>query len=280
MNIISVFYEHIAEASEQNGKGTEEMLREVRDKGITGLECDAGRLSAAPELKELFRTFGMKTVSVYMNYDFGHETKERSMLKILKHLDLCAEFGAGLALCVPGFITSEDDPDEIMSNTASMLKIMCGEAKERGITVTIEDFDDINSPCCGTKRLSHLLNEVPELRLTFDTGNFAYCLEDTKNSYSVLKNNIAHVHLKERTRDSSHNNERAGSAKKDAGGSYMYPSPIGDGYIGNGEIIETMLKDGYKGAFSIEHFGAPDQLDYICRSADFINGIIRNWRTE
>ncbi len=279
-NIISVFYEHIIEASEQRGTSIEDILREVSGMGITALECDARRLIARPELGELFGSFGMKVISIYMNYDFCHETKVDSIVRMYRHIDLCRDYGAEFALCVPGLAREDDNPVDIQIRTASMLNFMCGAAEKNGITAIVEDYDDIYSPCCGTQKLLYLLKELPALKLAFDTGNFAYCLEDALTSYPLLKGRITHVHLKERTRDRSHINKSGDNVKRDTGGTDMYPSPIGDGYTKTGEVIKALLSDGYKGAFSIEHFGAPDQLKYIRSSAAFVKDILKNRRTE
>ena len=72
---------------------------------------------------------------------------------------------------------------------------MCELAAEYGITVTLEDFDDSASPCCDIQGLERLMRSVPGLGFTFDTGNFAYVLEDPAEAYERLKPYVAHAHV-------------------------------------------------------------------------------------
>lgn len=41
-------------------------------------------------------------------------------------------------------------------------------------------------------------------------------------------------------------------------------------------LVKRLLADGYAGEFSVEHFGAADQLEYMRRSAENV----RRWISE
>lgn len=276
MNELNIFLEHIYEACSQRDITTEQMLTEAREMGYTGLECDLWRLEDKENMKSLFDSCGMRAAAVYSFYDFPHDSPEESLKKILAHLEAAACFGAEKVMAIPGFIQPGEDRDEVFSRCCEGLSLMCRHAREYGITVLVEDFDDINSPCRDISGLERLLNGADGLRLTFDTGNFAYMREDAFEAYTRLKPYISHVHLKDRSRDASRANADHSNAQPDISGTEMYPCETGSGYIGIEALVKQMIQDGYTGDFSVEHFGAVDQTEYMRKSAENV----RKWISE
>lgn len=276
MNQLNIFLEHIYEACTQRDITTEIMLLKARGMGYSGLECDLWRLSDRENTKALFDRCGMNTASVYAFYDFPHDSAEASLEKMLTHLETAAYFGAKKVLTVPGFIHPDDDREEVIERTCEQLSVMSARARSYGITVTVEDFDDCNSPCCNISLIERLMKGTEGLRFTFDTGNFAYVLEDAAQAYERLKPYIAHVHLKDRSRDSSRCNSDRSNVKNDLSGAEMYPCEAGSGYIGVEALVKRLIADGYTGDFSVEHFGAVDQTLYMRKSAENV----KKWLNE
>lgn len=271
---LNIFLEHIYEACGQRNIPVGEMLREAHNMGYTGLECDINRLSDRAQMKELFDDCEMNAASVYAFFDFPHDEPGVSLEKMLTLLETAAYFGAEKVLAVPGFYQPGDDIDKAYRRSSGQLEIMCRRAAEYGIAVTVEDFDDANSPCCGTEGLLRLLKGTEGLRFTFDTGNFAYANEDTEQSYELLKPYISHVHLKDRSYDSA---RAAGeNAKADLAGRFMYPCEAGEGCCNIERLVKRLITDGYRGDFSVEHFGAADQYEYMRKSAENV----RRWIKE
>lgn len=268
MNKLSVFHEHIFEAADQRGISVEKALEYAKSCGIDLLECDLWRLDDRRNVKALFDSCGMGVSSIYSHFDFLHDTAQHSAEKYQRLFDTAAFFCAEKVLCIPGFFDSSADRNEQMKRFADGLSQMCTAAQEYNITVTIEDFDDILSPCCKTADIKWLLDRCEGLKYTFDTGNFRYCLEDADEAYSLLKNKVAHVHCKDRSYDVSRRNSEDTNGKADLSGAVMYPAEVCGGMIGINALISRLLHDGYDGIFAIEHFGAADQLEYMKRSAD------------
>lgn len=275
MNRTAVFYEHILEASAQTGKSTEEILKEVRGYGIDGLDCDLWRLEDIEQVKPLFEDCGFKVISTYNFYDFGHDNTDESVKKIHHQLELTAGYGAEKMLAVPGFIREGDDPDVIKGRMCELLNVMCEAARDYKITVTLEDFDDCNAPYSTISGLEYFMKNVDGLKYTFDTGNFAYSLESAEEGYERLKEHIVHVHLKDRSFDTARASADDSNGKADLSGKIMYPSEVCGGYIGIEKLVKRLLSDGYGGVFSIEHFGASDQLMYMKKSAENINKLLK-----
>lgn len=272
MNSLAVFYEHIFEAAEQSGKSAEEVLRFAKACGIDYLECDTWRLSDR-KTKRLFDACNMGVSSVYGHFDFLNDSAEKSREKYIALLENAAFFGAQRVLCIPGFF-GEGGREEQLMRFCEGISRMCEQAKTYNITVTVEDFDDINSPCCRTEDLLFLLCNVSGLRYTFDTGNFRYCLEDAAQAYGKLRGYVAHVHCKDRSYDKANANADLSNGKADLSGEVMYPVEVCGGVIGIDGLLRQLKRDGYGGILAIEHFGAANQLEYIGRSADNIRRIM------
>ena len=153
---------------------------------------------------------------------------------------------------------------------------MVEAAREYGVTVTIEDYDNAASPCSTSMGLWFFLQNVEGLGFTFDTGNFAYSMEDAMDGLHLLGPWVCHVHLKDRSRDAAFANAKDDNWLADLSGERMYPCPVGEGWLGLDELTRTLIQGGYKGSFSVEHFGAADQLEALRRSAEHVLSWLRN----
>ena len=276
MNKINIFLEHIYDACNQRNIPVEKMLCEAAKMGYSGLECDLWRLEGGAETKKMFDSCGLRAASIYSWYNFPHETPAQSLEKMKRHIETAEQFGAEKIMAIPGFFRLEDDREEVFAICCEQLSILVELAGRHGITVTVEDFDDTTSPCCNISGLSRLLSGAPGLRFTFDTGNFAYAGESSFEAYDRLKQYISHVHLKDRSRDISRADKENSNAKADISGEMMYPCEAGSGYIGIEALVKSLVKDGYNGDFSVEHFGAVDQTEYMRRSIENV----KRWLSE
>ncbi len=266
MNDISVFLEHIYEAAEQRGITMEEALKLAKSCGIDYLECDHWRL-ADRSMKQLFDSCGIGVSCIYEHFDFLGDSADISERKCRRLFETAVFYGCSKVLCIPGF---SEQPENDLPRFAQGISEMCRVAEEYGVTVTVEDFDDVKSPCCRMKWLKYLLENVSGLRYTFDTGNFRYCLEDADKAYELLKQYVSHVHCKDRSYDSAASSADGSNGKADLSGAVMFPSVVGDGVIGIEGLVKQLLADGYTGVFAIEHFGANDQAEYMNKSAEYL----------
>ena len=266
INGMNIFLEHIYEVCAQRSMTIEQALNSARSFGFSGIECDFWRLSERALIKALFERCGMHAESVYCGFDFAHDGRENSLARVDECLEAAEYFGARKVLAIPGFAEGEDE----LSRVVECLTEMCRRAALRGITVTVEDYDDSRSPCSTTEKLLYLLENVSGLKLTFDTGNFVYSLEHVSEAYDRLSPYIAHVHLKDRAYTRLHEGDES---KADLSGRLMYPAPVGGGSVDIRGILARLVADGRSVSVSAEHFGAADQLSFMESSARYIRGI-------
>lgn len=264
---LSVFFHHIEVAAKQRDITLQEMLKEARGYGIEAVELDYARASQdMAELKSLLDQAGIGVACMYGFFQFG---EERNSAPGLAFLDAAAAMNASKVLVIPGFIDSDASPedwDKSLQGMADALNAMCDYAAKLGITVTMEDFDEVRAPFSNSEELLWFLGVVPGLRITFDTGNFIYRGEDALEAYGKLRDHVVHVHCKDRSLDEG----SGGTPKLCLDGTKLYPSPVGAGCIPLSEIVDKFRDSGYDGIYAIEHFDAVDQSGYMKQSADWL----------
>lgn len=265
---LSVFYHHICEAAQQSGKTVSEILKKVKTFGIDHLEFDIADLKNDETVK-LLSDSGMKISSVYGFYDFANND---DLSGAFYHCDRAAELGSEKIMLIPGFYSSSDKAavEKEREKMLDAMKVVCEYAHQKRLTPTIEDFDDFMSPISTSERMLNFVENVPYLKVTFDTGNFMYSAESENYAFERLKPYIVHVHCKDRSMTPD---ERCGM-KCAVDGTEMYACPTGDGCIAVAHIVKELAKNGYDGIFTIEHFGAYDQLAFIKKSAENLRGML------
>lgn len=274
---ISVFYDHIIEAEKQTGKTLKSILPDIKNYGIDAVEINLTYLCEHEETYELLREAGLEVSCIYEFYDMDkHPEREKAEL----HIRTALKAGAKRILVVPGFFSKEDveamgkviaDYDktaEFFDGNETALKIAAGlneladRGAQAGVTVTVEDFDDITSPLSGVNGILWYLNHVKNLQFTFDMGNFLFHGENVLDAWEALKDRIVHVHCKDR-RIAVKNHLAEG--RED-----YWPAPAGDGEFPIKCLMERLKAIGYDGYVAIEHFDAPDQERYMRDSSAFL----------
>ncbi len=155
-------------------------------------------------------------------------------------------------------------PDQKEDERFRRLREICSLFLDAGITPVHE-----NCHTYGGMSFEHtlrLLEEVPGLKLVFDTGNppltpdfrqpFPYPMQDSWDFYQQVKEHIVHVHIKD-----------ALTGVPGAPETYTFP---GDGDSKVLEIVTDMLKNGYDGAFSIEPHMAVVFHDSAVESSEYV----------
>ena len=151
--------------------------------------------------------------------------------------------------------------------------------KERGIQVSMEDFDSFTSPIARMNPMKWFLDQVPGLGHTLDMGNYVFSDEDVREAYELLKDRVCHVHCKDRGMEEEKSPElwealflEPEEEPKHRRG--LGSVPVGEGYLPIKELVERLKDQKYQGYLAIEHFGAPDQLSYLQKSAEYLNSLL------
>lgn len=262
---MSVFYDHIRKAAEQQGISLQEMLVRARMMGYSLLEMDFDALQRDPSVEESLRTVGMGISSIYCFFDFG-SAPQQDRRKAL--IEAAVRTGAMKIMPIPGFYSCADEGVREAERDRMLLTMwaLMAEAQAAGVAVTIEDYDDEPSPIRNSEGMRWFLERLPELRVTYDTGNFRYSCEDEMHAFDALQDKIVHVHLKDRSLE-AHVGEQPKVAMD---GAEMYPSPVGGGVVPMERIFERLKAMGYDGVLTVEHFDSADMQANMQASADYL----------
>ena len=265
---ISVFYEHIAEAALQTGKSIPEICKLAASYGIAGVEMEDKRLlNEREEVLSALKEAGLEISCIYGFYDFSHEDP---IQRGYDFVDMASDLGVKKIMPIPGFMQEDEREPEVyqkcLDKMINAMNLICAYAKEKNVTIVLEDFDDKIAHFSNAEGLKYFMDHVSGLYCTFDTGNFLYSEEDSLEVLPMFLDKIKHVHCKDRSFIRVEGEE----FKATIGGRDMFSAPVGTGCIKMKEIVEIVKENGYDDYFAIEHFGSLDQLGYMEKSAQWL----------
>lgn len=265
----SIFYSHLLTMSRQESIPIGESLSFARAAGYQGLDVDWAELREDPTaFLHRIHAADMEIASVNVFCDFPHGFNPVDMETIL---DTIAKSGCKKAMMIPGFYTENGDRHEETNRIIYGLRETCRLGAKYGLTVSIEDFDNPLSPCGRIGDIKALLDAVPQLMHTLDTGNYAFFHEDVLSAFALYGDRIVHVHLKDRSLTPLHPDE---APLKSVSGTALYSSPVGFGFIPVKACLKELAKSGYSGFMSAEFFGSGDMKSYITKSAERIDALL------
>ena len=252
------------DAARQRGGALKDYLRMTRALGYEGLECDYTDIEPDPAgFAAMLAEADLQIASVPYWCEFE---KGVDPARLRAAVEKTAAAGGKKILAIPGFL-GEQYPNAL-EDMAAGLKILCAVAAEFDIQVSLEDFDNIHSPCATAEGLAYFFDRVPELGFNLDTGNFLYAEQDVVAVTEKLAGRIAHIHLKDRRETPVYEGQQAQYSIK---GRPMYSCPVGRGDIPVKKLLAMAEAAGYDGFCSAEHYGVADQWDFVVKSADWLS---------
>lgn len=275
-----VFYHHIRCAAGEEGCSLDEELKKIRSYGIRYVEIDRDDLGTEENGMRAFSAMlsehDLTPSSIYGFYDW-----EKGYVDITGDDLLIRQaeiLGCRRIMVIPGFYTDLRDTDLCRDELERMIegmKKLTGYASDRGLVVTIEDFDNEKSPIGTMDGMERFLDRIPELYVTLDTGNFFFHEEDVLEAYRRFRGRIRHVHLKDRYLPAKEGglipeHMAAGDPVKTVRNTVMMPCAVGYGHMPIREILGELKEDGYEGLLSIEHFGVPSYSEAIRDSIQWL----------
>lgn len=265
MKKYSVFHHHICEAARETGCTVPEMMRQVRAMGITGIELERDAIGtdddAIRAFGRLLEDTGLTPSSIYGFYSWqedGELPGEDDLL--LRQAEL---LGCGRVMIIPGFYTDPVDKEKCRQEKARMIAGMqqlSAMAAARGLTPTIECFDDGRSPIATIEGMAEFLAAAPELMVTLETGNFIFSGDDILEAHRRFAGRTAHVHLKDRfiprLAASIPESLQDDPLLTAVTGERMCACAVGQGHMPIAEVLRRLDGQGYDGWLTIEHFYA------------------------
>ena len=244
---ISIFSDHIETIARQRNISLREAALQVRELGYSG--ADVYVTISDSKLRDLDAA-GLAHAACIAVIDFTKGDMEKEVEQAMTFM---AQKHYSRVLLVPGLLPKEN-AGSVLPLVYERVRRFTERAAQIGVTTTVEDYDNPQSPCYNTAAMDRIIAASPQTGVTFDTGNFLYCQEDVMATQQHFGSKIKHVHLKDR------------KSLTDMG-----TTPIGQGAVPTRQFIRRMLETGYDGWFTAEFFGAPDMYEWAKESAKFIS---------
>lgn len=248
---ISVFAHYIEGTSQQRKISLAEAADMIYDLGVRGYDIDA----ESENFVELAAT-KLKPINIYFFPKWLQADGDAERCR--KCLDRAAEYGVPRIMIVPPEFSGTKSQDEEMSVIIARLADFVAAGKQRGITVTIEDFGFTGNhgfPCNRLANMKKMLDSIPDLRVAIDSGNFYYTGhgDDVLDLLRQYRDRIVHVHLKDQLKE---NNRQFVT--------------LGLGAVPNRTIVQTMDKTGYDGWYTLENWVGDTYIDTV-RQVNVLN---------
>ena len=239
---ISIFFDHVAEIAKQENISIKEAAQKVRKLGYEGIDV---RVNMSEWQLNLLDSLGFQHACAIADINLIEGEQPEVARKVL---DFMHHHQYSRLLLLPGMLPRDAD-NQYIDAACTRIAAFVKAAQREGIDVMVEDFDNPRAICYNTPILDHLFAASPQLNHVFDSGNYLFCGEDVMVALHHFRERIHHVHLKDR------------KAMRDSASLV-----IGTGIMPLKDVISELLKSGYDGWFTVEHFGAPNMLKYATQS--------------
>lgn len=264
---IGIFLDHLRDASKQTGMTLERVAKEAVQMGIEFVHVNGEFwLENESRVDELLAEAGLYVGS---SDQIFHFTQHKDLDKAEQLIRFLSRKGVEQLLLIPGFVHPAQSRQSAMDEAAKCIKELMYLARSLHVKCSLEDFDNASAPYGAWQELKWYVDQIPELGISFDTGNFAYFGQDALEAYKQLKPYICHVHLKDR-KYRGRENEKPLTA---VDGKLLYPSAVGSGEMPIREILTDLKQSGYQGGVLIEHFGSADMMADMRKSAEWLGKI-------
>jgi len=174
------------------------------------------------------------------------EEQSKALEECKKGIEAAVILGAPVIMIpTPG---QDMDRNKLRQRWIKGLKSAVPLAADAGLTLTIENFPGDRSPFVLADDFLEAKNEIPELKLTFDSGN-AGSGENPAESFSRCADNVVHAHFK----DWVISEKPQDGYRPMLDGRFYRSALIGEGDIDNRSCLKAMKEAGYEGHINIEY---------------------------
>jgi len=238
-----------------------EVCKFLRDEcDIDALEPMHGHVTdvGMAEFKSMIADLGQHVGCYIGSGDFVQKTdaeQQPAIDSVKEAMDASVELGCKTMLVTTGGCKPEIDQAEARKLIAGGLQKVLPDAKAAGLTITIED---VGSPAAPYGTMSDMLEMCelvgPDLKLTYDNGNFLTRGEDPNAALDTVWGKVAHTHCKDWRRLPAD-----GDQGFVGGDGYRYIGEVcGEGDMDYPANIAALREKGYTGYLSFEYEGPDD----------------------
>jgi len=251
---IGIFFDHLRVASDQTGLPLDKVVQEAAELGIDYVHINGEFwMNNEQRVDEMLAKAGLRVGAAD---GFFGLTQGKEMDKAEELIRFMSRKGVEQLLLIPGFVHEAQSRQSAMDEAAKHMKHLVYLARSMHVQCSLEDFDNTSAPFGMWQELKWYMEQIPELRISFDTGNFAYFAQDAMEAYEQLAPYVCLVHLKDRKYEGRPGEKELAAVN----GVKLFPSAVGSGEMPMGELIARLKADGFDGCMTIEHFDSADMM--------------------
>ncbi|MBI3944940.1 MAG: sugar phosphate isomerase/epimerase [Armatimonadetes bacterium] len=253
--MVSAFHRSLSDGSLAPAK----LVNDLRAAGITALEPALSWGENEPRRWAEVRAAAGDAGMVYSCGDAGVNLVGEGDSDRQRALDAVAHYvEAAAALACPAILVVGSRPAPGMSHEegrrvmAETLARAAARAEGSGVTLTIEDFGVTPAFVCSGAHVREVVEATgrPDVKVTFDNGNFLLADDEPAAAYVLLKERIVHVHIKDFA-------PAGGARLRSLAGEAHVGCTVGAGRAQVRECLALLKADGYSGWLSLEVGVAP-----------------------
>ncbi len=183
----------------KNGKfDIEGMCKLCKELRIDAVDMVTSYGFSPKEIRKIIDDYGIKCIAytAFADLDFPSASERiKGVDDVKKMIDFAVELGAPtIMIPTPGKNTPRDISRK---NWIKGLQESSVLARTANIDISIENFPGENSPFAISSDLLEATREVPDLKITFDSGNAFVGGEDPAISFIRSKDYVVHSHFKD-----------------------------------------------------------------------------------
>lgn len=230
--------------------GVDDIIHAARDCGMNAIDWVTTCGCDPRELRRKCEDAGLNVACYTFFLTRLIEGKKGWRDEARRELSCAAMLGVPIIMVPTPPIAGIDDRDEIRRRWTDALAWFIPLAGQAGLTLSVENYPGDLSPLVTADDFLSVRGELPELKLTFDSGNAAGG-EDPAVSLRRCLEYVVHVHFKDWTISES----STPGARRMLDGRYYSPALIGEGQVDNTGCLAVLRQADYKGLINIEYEG-------------------------
>lgn len=252
----------------------DEALSATKKMGVDSAEIFTFEFDAFPfkTYVECLNRNDIRLNTIIVTSSFTNDDKnnyDAEISKIKRTIDDAANAGAKFVMVVPDAnnVTSHSEKDRVLSSIITGMTEVTDYAKNTPVTVTMENFSLHTHPYSTIDEMLYIMQNVPNLKYTLDSGNFACVQNDVLKAYDVLKDYIVNVHMKD--------------FKEYEFGCIVRPNipvldgcALGEGFVPLDALMNKLKADKYNGSLVMEINSDRNVPDDFVHSAEYLRRII------
>jgi sugar phosphate isomerase/epimerase len=245
----------------------------ARELGFEALELSAGNLGerAVHEFGDICHDRGLAVSCINGGCnlaDVDDSEFAQGLDQAHYYVDMAVELSCPAIMLIAGQAQSEKDKPRATERIASGLSQVIAYAQPQGIAVTVEDFPNLLTPYCSISEVRTLMDMVPDLKLTYDNGNWMIGGDDPLLALTLFEGKIANVHLKDWEETTAELGRQWSNGKYYRGGRH------GKGLIDQRAILAELKRQNYDGYLAFEYEGPVDHTQATLEGITYLRNVM------